>query len=208
VTVARNEAVDRENALLWRQETRRLEAEPIRDAMLYVAGKLDAATGGPDLDPSQGEKIYRRSLYFRHAREKQVKMLTLFDAASPDDCYRRAESVVPQQALAIANGGLSRTMSRTLARRLSGPAESPLTDDAFVTVAFETTLGRLPSEQERLASLAFLSKQRESLSHRDKLTSLGGAEAASLPGSDDPALRARESLTHVLFSHNDFVTIR
>ncbi|HEV7282991.1 MAG TPA: DUF1553 domain-containing protein [Pirellulaceae bacterium] len=207
-TLARNEAVDQENALLWRQSARRLEAEPIRDAMLYVAGKLDATTSGPDLDPSQGEKVYRRSLYFRHAREKQMKMLTLFDGASPDDCYRRAESVVPQQALAVANSELARTMSRTLARQLSGSAESPVADERFVDLAFETTLGRSPTEEERGASLAFLAKQRESLSHREKLTALGGAQAAATPASDDPALRARESLTHVLFSHNDFVTIR
>lgn len=207
-TIAKNEAVDRSNSLLWRQDARRLEAEPIRDAMLYVAGKLDASMGGADLDPAQGEKVYRRSLYFRHAREKQVKMLTLFDAASPDDCYRRAESVVPQQALAIANSGISRAMSRTLARRLSGSAETPLSDEAFVDLAFQATLGRLPSETERSASLAFLARQRDALSHRESLTSLGGAEAPTTPASDDPSLRARESLTHVLFSHNDFVTVR
>ena len=33
---------------------------------------------------------------------------------------------------------------------------------------------------------------------------------AKLPTTpaDDPALRAREDLVHVLFNHNDFVTIR
>ena len=39
-------AVDPENKLLWRFHRRRLEAEPIRDALLAVAGTLDPRMGG------------------------------------------------------------------------------------------------------------------------------------------------------------------
>ena len=65
-----------------------------------MAGRLDPTLGGPDLDPGLDQTSRRRSLYFRHANEKQVTFLELFDAANPTACYRRAESVVPQQALA------------------------------------------------------------------------------------------------------------
>jgi hypothetical protein len=40
------------------------------------------------------------------------------------------------------------------------------------------------------------------------LTGFAGAATADVPPSDDPALRARENLVHVLMNHNDFVTVR
>ncbi len=44
--------IDRENVFLWRHTPRRLEAEPIRDAMLAVSGRLDPRMYGPGtLDP-------------------------------------------------------------------------------------------------------------------------------------------------------------
>jgi len=39
--------VDAENALLWRMNRSRLDAESVRDAILAVSGKLDPAMGGP-----------------------------------------------------------------------------------------------------------------------------------------------------------------
>jgi hypothetical protein len=51
-----------------------------------------------------------------------------------------------------------------------------------VDLAFETVLGRPPSAEERSAAQRFLERQSET--------------------------RAHARLTHVLFNHNDFVTIR
>ena len=62
---------------------------------------------GPELDPQKGLTLGRRSVYFRHAHEKQMTFLQLFDAANPTECYRRHPSVMPQQALALANSSLS-----------------------------------------------------------------------------------------------------
>ncbi len=39
--------IDSGNTLLWRQNRRRLEAEAIRDSVLFVSGKLDLSMGGP-----------------------------------------------------------------------------------------------------------------------------------------------------------------
>src|SRR5262249_47996838 len=39
-------AVDPENALVWRMNRRRLEFEPLRDALLFAAGRLDRQMGG------------------------------------------------------------------------------------------------------------------------------------------------------------------
>src|SRR5205085_687065 len=42
-------AKDPDNKLVWRMDRKRLEAEPFRDAILAVSGKLDAVRGGPAL---------------------------------------------------------------------------------------------------------------------------------------------------------------
>ncbi len=76
-----NTKLDPENATYWRANTRRLDAEEIRDSMLAVSKQLDRQLGGPDIHFTDGEKVMRRSLYFRHAYEKQMPMLVMFDAA-------------------------------------------------------------------------------------------------------------------------------
>ena len=42
---------DPDNRLLWRMNKRRLEAEPLRDAFLAVAGNLNPEVGGPGIKP-------------------------------------------------------------------------------------------------------------------------------------------------------------
>ena len=84
----------------------------------HVAGSLDQTVGGPDLDPETGLKSLRRSLYFRHAKEKRVMFLRLFDSPNVLSCYRRSDSVMPQQALALANSSLCLEQARLLAGRL------------------------------------------------------------------------------------------
>jgi hypothetical protein len=201
--------LDRDNAYFWRANVRRLDAEVVRDSVLAVGGSLDLTRGGPDIDFADGEKIPRRSLYFRHAYEKQMRFLVLFDEASPNECYRRTESIVPQQALALANSGLSLGQSRKLARTLIERVKDGVdSEGAFVTSAFEQVLCRPPSEEELAACREFLAQQREQLADTQSLTGFAGAAAADVPPSDDPALRARENLVHVLMNHNDFVTVR
>src|SRR5262249_61561093 len=102
---------------LRRLPPRRIEAEIVRDNILHVAGNLDATMGGPDLAPEAGQTAPRRSLYFRHAKEKRMTFLQMFDSANVIACYRRSESVVPQQALALANSPLSFEQARRLAAR-------------------------------------------------------------------------------------------
>ncbi len=74
-----------------------MEAELVRDNLLQVAGNLEERLGGADLDPELGLKSLRRSLYFRHAKEKRVMFLRLFDSPNVLSCYRRSDSVMPQQ---------------------------------------------------------------------------------------------------------------
>ncbi len=206
---AANRSVDPDNKLLWRANVRRLDAEVVRDSVLAVAGSLDTTTGGPDIDYHQGEAVPRRSLYFQHAYEKQMTMLVLFDAANPTDCYRRSESIIPQQVLALANSSLTLAESRKLARQLWETAQQQ--DDperTFLLAAFEQVLSRAPTEDELVTCQEFLAGQSSRLSDASSLTEFGGQAETTVAASDDPAMRARENLIHVLMNHNDFVTMR
>jgi hypothetical protein len=173
-------ARDPDNVFLWRWTARRAEAEVVRDCVFAVAGALDSTIGGPDIDHQAGLTVPRRSVYFQHAAEKQMEFLQIFDAAGVTECYRRKESILPQQALALANSDLSLRMARRLAKSLSDGAG---TDSArFVTAAFEQVLSRPPTDAERDECLRYLGQ--------------------------DVVARRRESLVHVLMNHHDFVTIR
>jgi hypothetical protein len=198
-----NLASDPDNTHYWRMNARRMEAEAVRDNLLSVAGILDTSLGGPDLDPALGMKSRRRSLYFRHAQEKRAVFLKVFDSPSANDCYRRVESVMPQQALALANSPLATEASRRLATELSKDA---VQDPQFIDRAFEAVLGRDATEQERSASRQFLDGQARRFA--TPLTLFETGPDPAVPASTDPRQRAREGLVHVLFNHNDFVTIR
>jgi hypothetical protein len=198
-------ALDRDNTYLWRLPSRRVEAEVVRDCIFYVAGQLDPALGGPDLELQLGLTTPRRSLYFRHAAEKQMEFLKLFDAPEVTECYQRKESVMPQQALALANSELTLKQARLLARTLA----AQVGDDtaAFVAAAFERVLSRPPTADERSECVTFL-QQRSRRYDQDKSGALATDDREGRTPAPDPALRARENLVHVLLNHHDFVTLR
>lgn len=201
----RNRVVDADNLYLWRANVRRLNAEQVRDSLLAVGGTLDRTMGGPDIDSKAGERVLRRSLYFRHAYEKQMPMLVLFDAANPTDCYRRSESIVPQQALALANSTLALDQAREASRRIN---ENASDDRSFVQIAYRWVLGREATLDEQTACEQFLHKQSELLANANALSLAAGTSATTVAAHKAPRKRARENLVHVLINHNDFVTVR
>jgi hypothetical protein len=204
-------AVDADNRYLWRMNPRRMEAELVRDSVLHVAGQLDPAIGGPDLDENLGLTSRRRSVYFRHAAEKEVEFLALFDAANVTECYRRVESIIPQQALAMANSSLVLAQSRVLAGRLwqeVAGQQSRAATVSFISAAFERILGRPPAPQEQAECARFLSTQAALFRDPKKLTAFNAGVSCSVLPAADPQQRARENLVHVLMNHNEFVTVR
>ena len=166
---------------------------------------------GPDLDPASGLTVARRSVYFRTSKEKKMTFLATFDSANPVECYQRAESISPQQSLAMSNSLLTLAQSRILAARLSEQLSQETPNNAntmFVEQAFQHVLLRMPNEAEKAECLSFLQQQSETLTSGTALTAFtGGAENPNKP-SADPLLRARENLVHVLYNHHDFVTVR
>ena len=175
--------LDQDNFFLWRMNSRRLEAEAVRDNLLFVCGSLDLAMGGPEIDHNLGLTSKRRSLYLRLAAEKEVEFLKIFDGPAVTECYERRPSVMPQQALALANSELAFTEARRLAKHLATDD-----DEGFVRSAFAQVLARRPTVEEARLGRDFLAAKP--------------ADAAT--GKD----RARENLVLVLLNHNDFVTVR
>ncbi len=176
---------DAENQLYWRRLPIRLESQVIRDSLLALSGTLDETQGGPPVPAAEQAASTRRSLYFFHSNNERNLFLTTFDEALVKDCYRREQSIVPQQALALSNSELAFTTAEKVAERITATA----VDDAeYVASAFRLVTGIDPQQDEVLASLQALH------------------EWAAL--ADGSATAARVNLIRVLINHNDFVTLR
>ncbi|MAV35052.1 MAG: hypothetical protein CMJ59_06295 [Planctomycetaceae bacterium] len=184
--------VDPENQYYWRREPHRMESQVVRDSLLHLAGVLDATIGGPAIAPDKENDVFRRSLYFTHSRDKRGAFVSMFDDADVVLCYRRGESIIPQQALALANSKLALAMSRRIAARLQEKLGKS-TDEHFIKAAFGTVLLVQPTSEETAACREMLEKSTTALS------------SSKHP---QPAVRARENLVQVLLNHNNFVTIR
>jgi hypothetical protein len=134
-----------------------------------------------------------------------VEFLKLYDQPNPTECYRRTESVIPQQALASTNSTLSLEAARTLGRKLSARYKA---DDAFVRNAFLLITGLEPNAGELAESRRFLAEEAAMFRAPERLTRFSSEQETRVGPSDDPALRARENFVHALFNHNEFLTAR
>ncbi|VTU02006.1 colicin uptake protein : Protein containing planctomycete cytochrome C domain protein OS=Rhodopirellula baltica SWK14 GN=RBSWK_05713 PE=4 SV=1: PSCyt1: PSCyt2: PSD1 [Gemmataceae bacterium] len=182
--------LDPENRALWRMNPVRMEAQVVRDSLLHLTGDLDLARGGPPVPMAAQDASKRRSMYFFHSHNEHNKLLDVFDNANVLDCYRRTESIVPQQALALSNSRLAMATAAKLNDQLHARLGSA--DDAqFVAAAFETILGTPPTRDELAACVEALAELR-----------------AVLKTAKDAGKRARLQVVQALINHNDFVTVR
>ncbi|WP_422927556.1 DUF1553 domain-containing protein [Singulisphaera sp. PoT] len=184
-------AADPENKWYWRMNPVRMEAQVVRDSLLKLAGMLDTRMGGPPL-PANDEASNRRSLYFTHSHNEHHQLLNVFDDASVLECYRRSESIVPVQALALSNSKFSLTMAAKISERLHERL-GKVSDGEFTKAAFLAILDSTPSPAEQAAC-------EETLAEITALLKAGGKA--------DPARKARDDLVQALLNHNDFITIR
>ncbi len=163
--------LDSENRLLWRQNRRKLDAEAVRDATLFVAGKLDPKMGGPafqdfivekpehsphyeyHLHDPEDPKSHRRSVYRFLVRSQTQPFMTTLDCADPSmQVGKRNESVSALQALALLNNGLMVTMSKHFAAKLDAGGGDL---NAKVDRAFREALARAPSAEEKANLTAY-----------------------------------------------------
>jgi hypothetical protein len=159
--------IDAAARLLWRFPPRRLEAEPLRDAILAISGTLDLRPGGPGFsafepndnyvrvyNPKQhfGPTEWRRMVYMTKVRMQQDGTFGVFDC--PDGgqiAPKRMRSTTPLQALNLLNSGFMLEQSEQFAARLSREAGPDIA--AQVRRAFDLLFSRPPdTEEERAAT--------------------------------------------------------
>ncbi len=160
-------AVDAASRLLWRFPPRRLEAEAIRDAILSVSGTLDLKPGGPGFDLFEpntnyvtvynskrefGRDDFRRMIYQSKPRMQLEDTFGTFDCPDAGQVTpKRTSSTTVLQALSLLNSPFLLQQSEAFAKRVEESSGSTLV--ARVDRAFFMGLGRLPTAEERVASV-------------------------------------------------------
>jgi hypothetical protein len=165
--IANRHSIDTSNRLLWRYPPRRLEAEPLRDAILAVSGSLNLTTGGPGFDlfePNEnyvkvyspktkfGPDEFRRMVYQSKPRMQLDGVFGAFDCPDAGQIApRRNVSTTPLQALNLLNSEFIIQQAALFAERLQRDAG----DDATKQIhrAFALTFGRPPSADESSSAI-------------------------------------------------------
>lgn len=172
----RTKVSDPENRLWARGPSHRLDAEALRDIVLWASGLLDPNMGGEGVKPYQPAGLwkalmhpgsntknyvtdkdtrqYRRSLYVYWKRTSPHPMMTLFDAPSRESsCVKRSRTSTPTQSLALLNEKQRVEMGRNLGQRLLLEAK----DDANrMNLLFTLVASRKPTVAERSACMDLL----------------------------------------------------
>jgi hypothetical protein len=151
-------AKDADNRLLWKQNRRRLEFEPLHDAVLAVSGQLDTKSGGPSVRLFGGNR--RRAVYGYVDRLEFPSLLTTFDVPNPAGLNpQRTNTTVAPQALFLMNGPFARDSAKKL---IALPTVQKITDPGDrLDFLYLTVFGRKPAADEKKLALSFVSKGNE-----------------------------------------------
>lgn len=151
---------DPENRLYWRQNRKRMDLEPMRDAMLAASGRLDCTrVGGMSVDILAQPFSTRRTVYAHIERQNLPNFFRTFDFAIPDThAPRRYRTSVPQQALYFLNSPFVAEQARAMAARATRAA---FTHRGVINQYFQMTLQRAPAEEEILLALRFLEEAKK-----------------------------------------------
>ncbi len=199
---------DPENALRWRADKRRLDAESLRDSILAVSGNLE-------MDPPYGSVITQqsrnlrgggvaaidgfentsshRSVYLPIVRKQIPGSLAMFDFADPNTGMgKRETTTVPSQALYLMNSDFVRSQSEAMARRLIENDEIKPGEKG--RAAFYLVYGRPPSvEETRKASIFY-----------KKFVGMAKQETRS---DREANFQAMTSFCHALLASSDFLYV-
>jgi len=148
---------DGANRLYSHFNRQRLDAEEIRDSMVFVAGDLDTKkTSGPSSDFS--EDNVEPTVFCKVSRYRLANYLQVFDFPNPSfTSEQRFSSNVPLQQLYFMNNTFVYKQAGVLAERV---ATEPTDKDRIVKL-YEYVFQRGPSEEELELGLKFLSTTPE-----------------------------------------------
>ena len=174
---------DPDNKYLWRMNRKRMDAEILRDSMIFSGGQMNQKFHGPmikiplepevyDLIFTEGEpdglwlanpdphEHFRRSVYLFNKRNVRLPLLEVFD--QPDTlvtCPIRNSSTHAPQALTMLNGPLSQELCLALAANIIDAAGTKQED--WTTLLWQRVLGRSPTPIEQENALTFLREQAQ-----------------------------------------------
>lgn len=193
------------NTWLWRGNRRRLDAESIRDTLLFLGGNLDLTMGGPHPFPPEKDwdftqhnpfkAVYdtnRRSVYLMTQRIQRHPYLGIFDGADTGaSTGSRITSTTTLQALYLLNDQFVHQQADRLAARLR---ELNSDDAGRIELGYRMVFGRSPTDEEQARGIEYLAKVRQQLTMGGVLT-------------DESAVEAWNSFVRVLFRMNEFVYV-
>lgn len=197
--------IDPDNRLWHHYPVRRLEAESIRDSMLFVSGRLDPTLFGPPINPyrtaeDSAKRLFsgpidgggRRSLYTKMTLMEPPRFLALFNQPIPKlTTGKRDVTNVPDQALALLNDPFVVEVSRRWSEELL--KDDAKTPENRAAKMFERAMGR-PAVEEEVVRLVQLVKQ-----------------SAELRGkSSEPLMEcsvAWQDAAHAIFNMKEFVYV-
>ncbi|MSR58810.1 MAG: DUF1553 domain-containing protein [Planctomycetaceae bacterium] len=169
--------VDPENRLLWRYRRQRLDAESIRDTLLFLGGNLESSMGEAHPFPALATwgftqhnpfvAVYdtpRRSVYLMQQRLRRHPFLALFDGADPNaSTAHRDTTTVPTQSLFLMNDPFVHEQSLRFATRLCA---DHVDRRQRLDSACEAALARPATDQEGVRALTFLDDYANQLQSR------------------------------------------
>lgn len=187
-----DEERDPENRFWRRANRRRLEAEPVRDSILFVGNQLDPQLFGA---PAETD-AKRRAIYISINRAALYEMFSTFDYVETDNhIEQRPVTIVPSQALFMMNSPMVFESAKSLAGSvLSQSSSDPAADQTpLLNVVFEKLFARQaqPAEVER--SLQFLQEAEQLLSN--------------VPDAAERRLQTWAALCRSLMASNEFVYV-
>jgi len=172
---------DPDNRFWARASRRRLDAEAIRDSALAASGLLSRTVGGESVRPyqpadlwkhitydrkntqtydqSQGDGLFRRSLYTYWKRQIPPPTMQLLDAPTRETCVlRRQRTNTPLQALALLNDVQFIEAARGLAARMISAGG---TDQECINFGFKLVAARPATISEQHEVLQLLHAERQ-----------------------------------------------
>jgi len=199
----RQEEVDAGNRLLARMPLRRMEAEELRDSLLWVAGQLDENRCGP----AEAIKVRpdglvlsgkRRSVYVQQLRKQPPSLLESFDLpAMNPNCLQRSESLVAPQALHLLNDTAVRELAAQFADRVLQVAGAEPAQQ--VQRVYWIALSRPPSAEEQRACLQMLTRLTRHWTNT--------LATAGKPSTTEATRKALTTLCHTVMNSAAFLYI-
>jgi hypothetical protein len=148
--VEANQAKDPDNHLFWRANRRRVDAETLRDSLLFASGELDLSPAEKAMKLDD-EKNLKRTVYGFISRRKVDSTLALFDFPNPQATSEaRMSTLVPPQRLFLMNSPFLASRASALGKRLSG------TEGEKIAQAYRILYSREPDAAELKLGLEFL----------------------------------------------------